>query len=296
MNLLIDIVGPLPEANDHHYILTIIDRFTKWPVAVHLRDISTETVSKSILREWIAVFGCPSIITTDRGSQLQSLLFDEFTKLLRVKHMKITAYHPCANGLIKRFHRQLKTALTANNDSRTWLEIFPLVLLSIRNIIKKDLGCTAFKMVFGTSLTLSGQFCEKIFTYSQPRLLYKILSKKLNDLVFTPTRIQAKYLYTPKDLHNCKYVFVRNDSIKKTLFPTYSRPFQVIERQPKYFTLTIKGKKGYSVHRQTKTGVLGFTYKEKYHGTFYAHNKYQTAWTIFHADTNLQTSQDRVDM
>ena len=58
-NLHIDIVGPLPTANDYQYKLTIIDRFIRWPVAVPLRDISAETISKSISREWIAVFGCP---------------------------------------------------------------------------------------------------------------------------------------------------------------------------------------------------------------------------------------------
>ena len=98
--------------------------------------MSAETISKSILREWIAIFGCPSVITTDRDSQFQITLFDEFTKLLGVKHIKRTAYHPYANGLIERFHRQLKTALTANNNSRTWLENLPLALLSIRNVIK----------------------------------------------------------------------------------------------------------------------------------------------------------------
>ena len=160
-NLHIDIVGPLPTANDHQYILTIIDMFTRWPFAVPLRDISTENISKYILREWMGVFGCPSVITTDRGSQFQSTLFDESTKLLGVKHIKTTAYPCCANGLIESFHRQFKTALTANNNSRTWFENLPLALLSIRNVIKEDLGCTASEMVFGTSLTLPGQFFEK---------------------------------------------------------------------------------------------------------------------------------------
>ena len=157
-NLHIDIIGPLPTANDYQYILTIIDWLTRWPIAVPLRDTPAATISKSILREWIAVFGCPSVITTDRGSQFQSTLFDEFTKLLRVKHLKKTAYRPCANGLIERCYRQLKTAY---NNSRTWLENLPLALLSIRNVIKEYLGCTASEMVFGTSLTLPGQFCEK---------------------------------------------------------------------------------------------------------------------------------------
>ena len=130
MNLHINIVGPLPEANRHHYLLTIIDQFTRWPEIVPLGDISQEKISKSILQ------GCPSMITTDQGSQFQFTLFNEFTKLLGVKH--ITAYHPFAEGLVECFQRQLKAALTAKNDSRTWLENLPLVLLSIRNVMKED--------------------------------------------------------------------------------------------------------------------------------------------------------------
>ena len=76
------------------------------------------------------------------------------------------------NGLekpISFFLVKLNTAqLTANNNSRTWLEKLPLALLSIRNVIKEDLGCTASEMIFGT---LPGQFCEKTFPYNlQQRL------------------------------------------------------------------------------------------------------------------------------
>ena len=70
----------------------------------------------------------------------------------------------------------------------------------------------------------------------------KNFKQKMNDLIYTPTRTQTKELYTPKDLHDCKYVFIRNDAVKKPLCPTYSGPFQVVERHPKYFKLAIKGK------------------------------------------------------
>lgn len=32
-HLHVDLVGPLPEVHEHQYILTIIDRFSRWPVA-----------------------------------------------------------------------------------------------------------------------------------------------------------------------------------------------------------------------------------------------------------------------
>lgn len=133
--------------------------------------------SRCILREWISIFGCPSIITTDRGSQFQSVLFNEFINLLGVKHISTTAYHPCANGLVEQFHRQLKAALAASNDSRTWLENLSLILLSLRNGVKEDLGCTTAEFVFGSMLTLPGQFVEK-HTPSRPTISSRILNKK----------------------------------------------------------------------------------------------------------------------
>lgn len=58
---------------------------------------------------------CPSVITIERGAQFQSTFFDEFKNLLEVKYIRTTEYHICADGLRERFHRQLKTALTANH-------------------------------------------------------------------------------------------------------------------------------------------------------------------------------------
>ena len=125
-HLHIDLVGPMPMCQDYQYLLTVVDRFSRWPTAVPIKDISASTVAQTILKEWISTFGTPQVITTDRGAQFQPSLYQEFLNLLGVKHIKTTAYHPQANGLVERFHRSLKTSLAARTDSTNWVDELPL--------------------------------------------------------------------------------------------------------------------------------------------------------------------------
>ena len=121
----IHLVGPLPPSNGCKYLLTCIDRYNHWTEAIPISDATAETVAQAFVSRWIAVFGVPSTITTDRGAQFESALFRSLADLLGIKRIHTTSYHPCANGMVECFHRQLKASLKAQPDSTRWIDLLP---------------------------------------------------------------------------------------------------------------------------------------------------------------------------
>ena len=110
----VDLLGPLPPSNGCVYLLTCIDRFTRWPEAIPIPDATANTAARAFTQTWSSRFGVPSTVTSDRDAQFESRLWKALSELLGVKHSRMTSYHPITNGLVERFHRQLKAALKAS--------------------------------------------------------------------------------------------------------------------------------------------------------------------------------------
>ncbi|GBM54870.1 Transposon Tf2-9 polyprotein, partial [Araneus ventricosus] len=110
--------GPLPPSGGQIYLLTIIDRFSRWPEAIPIPDMRAKTVCRAIFDTWISHFGCPSVITSDQGSQLRSSMFVEFTRMLGTQKIRTTPYHPISNRIVERFHRHLKSEIKAHENEK----------------------------------------------------------------------------------------------------------------------------------------------------------------------------------
>ena len=68
-------------------------------------------VADSFVASWVAHFGVPATITTDKGTQFTSAMWQCIA--LCVKQVQTTAYHPQFNGMVEGLHQQLKAAIHA---------------------------------------------------------------------------------------------------------------------------------------------------------------------------------------
>ena len=130
----IDLVGPLPPSEGYSYLLTIIDRTTRLPEAIPINKTSTSECAKTLIRHWISRFGVQLDMTSDRGPQFTSVLWNDIADKLGISIHRTCAYHPQSNGLAERFHRLLEAALKAHLHGPYWVDELPWVLLGLRTV------------------------------------------------------------------------------------------------------------------------------------------------------------------
>ena len=108
----VDLIGPIEPASEagHRYILTLVDYATRYPEAVPLKRIDTETVAEALV-DIFSRLGVPEEILSDQGTPFISDWMKEVCRLLGVIQSTTTPYHPMCNGLVEKFNGTLKKML-----------------------------------------------------------------------------------------------------------------------------------------------------------------------------------------
>ena len=227
------------------YLLTCVDRFTRWPEAIPIVDIRAKTVADAFFSGWIARFGTPATITIDRGAQFESKLWDGLCNQFGIVRNHTTSYHPQSNGMAERFHRQLKAAIMAHESPNPWTITLPSVLLGVRSAVKELLGRSAAEMIHGTTLRLPGEFTLKYTVDAHTNLdnysdKLRVAMSRLR--LCPPCDIHQKNIFQYKEIDTCTHVFLRRIAIALPLTAPYDGPYKVIVRSGRVMKILIKGK------------------------------------------------------
>ena len=208
-------------------------------------DIRAETVADAFFSGWIARYGTSATITTDRGAQFESKLWDSLCNQFGIIRNRTTSYHPQSNGMVERFHRQLKAAIMAHESPNPWTITLPAVLLGVRSAVKERLGRSAAKMIYGTTLRLPGEFTKQ-YTVDANTDLENYSDKlrvAMSRLHLCPPRdTQQHNIFQFKEIATCTHVFLRRIAIAPPLTTPYDGPYKVVARSGRVMKILVKGK------------------------------------------------------
>jgi len=237
-SLHVDLVGPLPPSNGYTYLLTVVDRTTRWPEAIPLSSITSEDCARALIAGWISRFGVPTRITSDRGTQFTSAIWASLCSFLGIFHTKTTSFHPQSNGLVERFHRSLKSSLRSRLAGSDWMKHLPLVMLGLRSVPKDDFSSSVAEAVYGSPLSLPGDFLQD--SDMPPESFLSRMDSTLQGFSAPPTHHTAPSPgFVPSALRSTPFVFIREDASRPPLSPLYRGPYEVLDRSEKYFRIQI---------------------------------------------------------
>jgi cleavage and polyadenylation specificity factor subunit 1 len=239
-HLHVDLVGPLPTSQEgYSHLLTVIDRSSRWIEAIPMLSTSAQACADAVIGGWVARFGIPDLITSDRGPQFTSAVWTALCQKLGIRHILTTAYHPQSNGMVERFHRQLKEALRSRECGINWAAHLPWVLMGLRAAPKDDSGISSVELVYGQELRLLGQPTLSTAPVTEGAATPPAVRPAL------PTRLTGDLNETgrvPAQLEGATHVYVLNGAKSSPLSPPYSGPYVVRRRGPKSFDIFIGGR------------------------------------------------------
>ena len=154
----IDSIGPLPADDDgNRHILVIIDAFSRFCHLVPIKDLEATTAADAIIK-FIGLFGIPSEIVSDNGTQFINKTVEHLLKSIYTEHTRINPYSHEENGLVERANKEilryLRAIVNERKIKRKWINALPFVQRITNAQVHSVLGVSPAQIIFGNTIDL----------------------------------------------------------------------------------------------------------------------------------------------
>jgi hypothetical protein len=232
--------GSLPTTTlGNRYILTFQDDLSKFCEAMPIPTQDADTIARAFVSRVILRHGAPKSLLTDQGANFLSNLFKSVCKLLKIKKLQTTPFHPQANP-VERSHKPLAEYLRnyVNADQDNWDEWVDYATFTYNTTPHTSTGFTPFELIYGRKAELPSA-TRKV---PQPLYSYDDYMKELKYRLQTSHAIAREKISVKKtqnkkyyDSHTRAYTFNVGDWVllkkmvrENKLSALYEGPFKIV--------------------------------------------------------------------
>jgi transposase InsO family protein len=242
-SIAMDFVGPFPECMGYDHLLVVICRLTS---LVHLIPTTTSAKATEIawlfLKDIVRCHGLPKNIVSDRDPKFVPKFWRELHRLMGVKLLMSTAYHP-QTGLMGEYaitgvNHVLRGVVT--HDQTDWVDRLPTEKFAINSSVNDSTGFAPFELAYGAVPCI---FHKTIITpcFGVKSLAEKALTNLAiaHDSIIANSSIQTHYANKHRSaeepLKECDLVYLSTKNLDlpehraRKLMPIFIGPYPVVK-------------------------------------------------------------------
>jgi hypothetical protein len=147
-----DFIGPFPESEGFDYLWVVICRLSSMVHLVPVKTTTTATeLSSLFVKEIVRLHGLPGSIVSDRDSKFTSKWWREVHRILDVKLLMSTSFHPQTDGITERANRSIAQILRLfiASNQKDWVAFLALVEFALNSTINRATGMAPFEVNYG---------------------------------------------------------------------------------------------------------------------------------------------------
>ena len=144
-------------ADGYHYILIIVDLFSKFVELTAMREQTAESVRRAIETGWLYRYGVPDVLLTDQGRNVDWEEVRSMCAKFGIEKRHSSAYHPQGDGQVERTvenaKQTLRCVLAAREVDKTiWPHILQEVAYGLNSLKSSSTKFMPQELMFGSRI------------------------------------------------------------------------------------------------------------------------------------------------
>ncbi|KAI5188115.1 hypothetical protein NEHOM01_2531, partial [Nematocida homosporus] len=213
------------EANDGYgWILTIIDTYSKYLVAMKMRRKTGESVVQC-LEFYFMMLGCPRIVQSDNGSEFVNVEVKGLMKRLGIEYRHGRPRHPQSQGQVERANQTLTRSLfknTPRDNPTRWIDVLNAVIIAYNKDWHRAINKAPIDVLYGYPASepypVLDDECQKAYDQEVDRIFRcEIEGDSPDNPVFEWNK--------PVEHPNIVFVPVKRVPVEERINPSYQKKY-----------------------------------------------------------------------